>query len=450
MTNDMTTGRPAPLIFRFALPLLLGNLLQQAYNIVDAAIVGRYLGINALSAVGASSSVLFLIIGLCIGTCSGCSIPVAQKFGAREEREMRRTIANCLYFGIAFSLVVTLATTLLCRHILSWMGTGEIIFEDACTYLWIIFLGIPCTMLYNMVAGILRALGDSKTPFLFLMVSAALNVGMDLLFIIAFQWGVAGAAIATILAQGISGALCLLYMRAHFGAVLPRGEEWHLDGRLLLDFLTQGVPMGLQCSVTAIGVILLQSGINSLGFNEPAAYAAAIKLKMFFICPFDALGIAMSAYCGQNLGAGKLDRVRKGLVISTCMGLIYAVFAFLVLYFGTPVLALLFLDSSETTVIGLAHQYMTIGSACYFLLSFLNVARYSIQRLGHSPFALLSGVFELLARAVVSLIFIPMGGFTAACFADPVAWICADLFLLPAFLYVVRKETKKSAAVQAE
>jgi len=448
MTKDMTIGSPFRLILRFSVPLLFGNLFQQTYNLIDAAIVGKYLGLDALASVGASSSVIFLIIGLCTGTCAGCSIPIAQRYGAKDEEGMRTTIANAIYFGIGLAVIVTLLTTCFCSTILRIMHTPENIFSGAFAYLFIIFLGIPFTVLYNMVAGMLRAVGDSRTPFLFLMISTILNIFLDLFFILVLPLGVAGAALATILSQGIAGSLCLLYIIRKFDILKPRPGEWKLLPAMQRKLANVALPMGLQYSVTAIGSMLLQSGINTLGSDAVGAFTAAIKLKMFFICPFDALGTALASYCGQNLGAKKADRITKGLFAALTIGVTYAVCAFVVLYFFTPVLALMFLDAGETHVIALTHQYMIFGSAMYIMLAFLNDARFSIQGLGYSRLCIFSGVFELFARAIVSLFFIPKFGYTAACCADPFAWIAADVFLLPAFVYCLNKEKKRIAAEQ--
>ena len=275
-TKEMTEGRTLPLIFSFTLPLLLGNLLQQTYSLIDAAIVGKFLGINALASVGSSTSVVFLILGFCNGCCGGFGIPVAQKFGARDYGTMRRLVVVSLQLAAVISIVLAVITSLLCHSILSWMSTPDAIFDGAYSYLLFTFIGIPCTFFYNLLSSIIRALGDSKTPFWFLLIATVLNVLLDLFFILVLGWGVAGAAIATLVAQAISALLCYRYMMKRFEILKTTPDERRYDQSLANTLLTIGVPMGLQFSITAIGSILLQSANNALGTTCVAALTSAM------------------------------------------------------------------------------------------------------------------------------------------------------------------------------
>lgn len=318
-SREMTAGPALPLIFNFTMPLLLGNLLQQTYSLVDAAIVGKFLGINALAAVGASSSVIFLILGFCNGCSCGFGIPVAQKFGARDYVMMRRYVAVSLQLSLVMSVMIALITSIYCADILRIMRTPENIFEGAYAYLLVTFIGVPCTFLYNLLSSIIRALGDSKTPFWFLLFSTILNIILDLFCILVLKWGVLGAAIATVFSQGISALLCYVYMYRHFQILKGEAKEHKFQLHLARTLLNIGVPMGLQFSITAIGSIMLQSANNALGTACVAAFTSAMRIKMFFICPFESLGIAMATYCGQNYGAGKPKRIWQGIKASGVM-----------------------------------------------------------------------------------------------------------------------------------
>lgn len=438
-SKEMTAGAPLPLIFNFTLPLLLGNLLQQTYSLIDAAIVGKTLGIHALAAVGASTSVVFLILGFCNGCCCGFGIPVAQKFGARDYATMRRYISLGLRLAALMSILIALATSLSCSSILKMMQTPEAIFKNAYLYLLITFIGVPCTFFYNLLSSIIRALGDSKTPFYFLLFSTILNIALDFFSILVLGWGVAGAAIATVVAQGISAILCYFYMYKHFSIIqMEKGEE-KFDANLTKNLLGIGIPMGLQFSITAIGSIMLQSANNALGTACVAAFTAAMRIKMFFICPFETLGIAMATYVGQNYGAGKPGRVGEGIKSSVLMMSVYAIFTFTVLMLFSHELLYLFVSPSETEIIRDATFFLHVASVFFPLVGLLCILRYSIQGAGFTNLAMFSGVAEMIARILVSLIAVPIWGYTAVCFGDSTAWLFADLFLIPAFFYVYKK-----------
>lgn len=438
-SKEMTSGCPLPLIFNFTMPLLLGNLLQQTYSLVDAAIVGRFLGINALASVGASSSVIFLILGFCNGCSCGFGIPVAQKFGARDYSLMRRYVSVSIQISLVLSVAIAIITSLYCSDILRVMRTPETIFDGAYAYLLVTFIGVPCTFLYNLLSSVIRALGDSKTPFWFLLFSTVLNVLLDLFCILVLHWGVLGAAIATVVSQGISAALCYVYMYRHFEILKGTPAERKFQFKLARNLLNIGVPMGLQFSITAIGSIMLQSANNALGTACVAAFTSAMRIKMFFICPFESLGIAMATYCGQNYGAGKPGRIWQGIKASSLMMIIYAAITFVILILGSRLLALLFVNSSETEILMDTELFLHISSYFFPVLGLLCILRYSIQGAGYTNLAMLSGVSEMIARTLVSIYAVPAWGYLAVCYGDPTAWIAAVLFLIPAFIYVYRK-----------
>lgn len=437
--KEMTSGASFPLILNFTLPLLLGNLLQQTYSLMDAAIVGKYLGINALASVGASTSVVFLILGFCTGCCSGFSIPVAQKFGARDYVTMRRFISVSLKISGVMSVAIAIITSLLCAFILRTMQTPENIFDGAYIYLLITFIGIPSIFFYNLLSGIIRALGDSKTPFWFLLLSSVLNIILDLFCIIVLGWGVAGAAIATVFSQGVSSVLCYIYMNRKYEILKTTPSERRFRSDIARQLLGIGVPMGLQFSITAIGSIMLQSANNALGTACVAAFTAAMRIKMFFMCALDSLGIAMATYSGQNYGAGKPIRIWQGIKSSYVMMLVYVAAINIIIWCFAEKFALLFIDPSETEVIKDTALFLHINLSFFPLLGSLIILRYTIQGAGYTKLAMFSGVSEMVARIMVSLVVVPLFGYLGVCYGDPTAWLFANLFLTPAFIYVYRR-----------
>lgn len=443
MTNtavkDMTSGSPAKLIFGFFVPMVFGLLFQQLYNMVDTIIVGKYLGVEALASVGSTGSVNFMIIGFCMGVCNGFAIPVAQKFGEKNFSQLRRFAANGAWLSVGFAAVMTIGVCTLCRQILQWMNTPADIIDGAYSYIFVIFMGIPATYLYNMVSGIIRSLGDSRTPLFFLILSSLINVALDLFTIVVLKMGVAGAAWATVTAQAVSGILCLFYMVKHFDILHMTREEAVPDRGIMRILCGIGIPMGLQYSITAIGSMILQVAVNGLGSLAVASMTAATKISMFFCCPFDALGSTMATYGGQNIGAHRLERMGAGLKAAVIMGSGYAILAFCALCcFGDSIIRI-FVDGDQTEILRQAKQYLLVNGAFYIPLVFVNVIRFLIQGMGYSRRAVLAGVCEMVARAGVGFLLVPYFGYLAVCFASPCAWIAADLFLVPSYFNIIRK-----------
>ena len=445
--RDMTTGSPFRLILGFAVPMLMGLLFQQFYSMVDTIIVGKYLGVSALASVGSTSSINFMIIGFCTGVCSGFAIPVAQRFGAGDHHGLRCFVANAGWLSAIFSAVMTVIVCFLCMDILRWMDTPDDIIQGAYDYIFIIFAGIPVTYLYNILAGIIRSLGDSRTPVYFLLLSSVINIFLDLFTILVMGMGVEGAAYATVISQAISGVLCFLYMRSHFPILRMTREERKFNLRMAKILCGIGVPMGLQYSITAIGSVILQTAVNGLGSLYVAAISAGNKLTLFFTCPFDALGATMATWAGQNVGAGKIDRVKEGVKYALLIGCVYAVAAFIILTLFSKYLALLFLDADEVSTIGNVSLFLFGNSLFYIALVFVNVVRFSIQGMGYSTFAILAGVFEMFARTFAGMCLVPIFGYPAACFASPMAWIAADIFLVPAFLHCIKRLKSASPVI---
>lgn len=327
-TRNLTEGSPAKHIIGFAIPMFLGLLFQQFYSMVDTMIVGKFLGLKPLAGVGSTGSLNFMVIGFCIGICNGFAIPVAQKFGAKDETALRRFVANAAWLCMGFSLIMTVVSAVLCGDILHFLRTPENVFQYAYQYMLIIFLGIPCTFLYNYLAALIRSLGDSRTPVVFLAISSILNIALDLVFIILFHWGVVGAALATVLAQGISGMSCLWYVSRTFPILHGSRSEWKLQPKYMIRLCTIGIPMGLQYSITAIGTLVIQAAVNGFGATVMAGVTAAGRLGNFLSCPIEALGQTMAPYVGQNVGAGRLDRVGKGLKAASLMGFLVSAVLF--------------------------------------------------------------------------------------------------------------------------
>lgn len=466
----MTQGRPLPAIVGFALPLVFGYVLQQLYLIIDAAMVGRFVSVGALGAVGASGSVMFLILGFCNGTMAGFSIPVAQSFGARDYVQMRRYVGGAVRLAVALAVVLTLVCSLLTEQILIWMRTPSDILHDAWVFLLFQFLGIPFTLGYNLLSGFIRALGNSRQPFYFLIFASLLNIALDVLFILLLGLGVEGVGLATLLAQAASMVMCVVYIRRHLPVLWRRGDDGeaaqvgNVEARPVYGaLLWNGLPMGLQFSITAVGSIMLQSANNALGTTCVAAFTAAMRVKYLFTTVFENIGVAMATYCGQNIGAARaaarrsgrlssgtlsasggaaghyLRRLRLGVVAALWLDAGFFVFSLAVIHPFADEMMLLFVDSSETAIVEHAALYMRM--ACYFFpcLAVLTALRYSIQGLGYSDWSMMSGVMEMFSRVGVSLLMVPAWGFFGVCCGDPVAWVAADLFLIPCFIWLYRR-----------
>lgn len=441
MSNSMTQGNPLKVMLQFAFPLLIGNLLQQTYNIIDAAIVGQSLGAQALASVGASTSVQFLVLGFCMGSCTGFGIPVAKYFGAGDLKHMKNIIFNGAVLTAVIAVIITVLCTLLCPWILQVLSVQSDIYANAYSYLMIIFLGLPFTLLYNYLSSILRAVGDSRTPFLFLAFSAVLNIFLDLFFILVAGWGCAGAAFATIAAQAISGILCLIVIIRRMEVLWLSKENRVVRGDSITELLQMGLPTGLQFSITAIGSMVMQSANNGLGGDYVSAFTAGAKLKQFTMCPFDAIATSVSVFCSQNYGAGKIDRIHKGLRQGIAVGVGYGLFAGLILIFAGRPLSMIFVSKDASGVLDASAKYLRCMGYFYWSLGILNVTRMVTQGLGHSGRAFFSGVTEMIARTIVSLGFVEAFGYTAICFADQTAWIAACCYIAPTCLYCLKKIT---------
>lgn len=441
--KDLTVGSPMKLILGFAFPMFLGLLFQQFYSLVDTMIVGKYLGVDPFAGVGSTGSLNFIVIGFCMGLCSGFSVPISQSFGAKDFPLLRKMVTNSVWLCTFFSVVITTLMLLFCRPVLTWMNTPENIFEYAYIYIFIIFVGIPCTILYNMTAAILRALGDSKSPIIFLAISSAINIGLDLLLIIVFRMGVDGAALATVVSQGVSGVISIIYIKKKFDILAMEKGDWKLERHLAGKLTGVGIPMGLQYSITGIGSVILQTAVNGLGSIYVASMTAGSKINIFLACPFDALGQTMAPYAGQNIGARKLDRVGKGLRAACIIGFIVSGLMVIVVKLFGDQLTMLFLDEKDPVIMQNSTQFLIIVSAFYCLLTLVNTVRFTIQGMGFSSLAIIAGVMEMIARGIAGMLLVPAFGYLGACYSSPLAWLLADAFLIPAFFLCKRKVARQ-------
>lgn len=445
----MTVGSPTKHILGFAIPMLLGTLFQQFYSMVDTVVVGQWIGTEALAGVGSTGSINFLILGFCAGISSGFAIPVAQRFGAKNYESLRSYVANSVWASMVLILPLTVLVAIFCRPILELMQTPVETFEYAYDYIFIIFLGIPITHTYNLLAGIMRALGDSKTPVYFVITAAILNVALDLLSVGVLGMGVEGPAMATLISQTVAATLCYLYMRKRFDVLRFQKGEWAFVSRRVGILFSMGIPMGLQYSITAIGSVVLQSSVNMLAWTASAAKAAADKLIGFIACPLDTVAITMATYVGQNVGSGKLKRVDRGLRSAMLISGTYSLIALVVVLLFGRALAMIFIEAGQEVILSDAYRFLLINVSAYLLLSVVNNFRLTIQGMGFSAFSMFSGLSEMVARTLVGFCFVPTVGFLAACFASPLAWVFASAFLIPAYFYC-RKRLKETLRLAEE
>ena len=379
------------------------------------------------------------MLGFVNGIACGFSIPISWTFGAKDYSQMRRYTANTVWLSIAFAVVLTIVTVALTRPILVWTNTPANIIDLADIYVRTIFWGIPFTLLYNVTSALMRALGDSKRPLYFLLMASFLNIGLDLLCIIVFKMGVFGASFATVFSQAVAGFGSLWYIARHYHELRWSKEEGKLSRDHCLKLCNMGIPMGLQCSITAIGSVVLQGAVNGLGSDIVAAQTAGGKAAQFLSVPLESIGTAMTTYASQNLGAHDLKRVNRGVNTALGIGCVYSIASFIILRFADKLLIGLFLDAGEVEIMANAQSFIFWNSVFYIPLAVLIIYRYTIQGLGYSGLAMFAGVAEMVARAMVGFLFVPLWGYFAACIANPVAWFFACFFLIPAY-FVVRKK----------
>lgn len=443
MKTDMTSGKPMSMILNFTIPVFIGSVFQQFYNMADAVIVGKFVGTKALAAVGATGTIMFLIIGFLMGLTAGFTVLTAQKFGAGKIEEMRQTVGNAALLSIAVSAVMTAGSMLGMKSLLQFMNTPEDIFADAYAYIMIICGGIFAQVLYNFLASVLRALGNSKTPLYFLIIAALLNIVLDLVFIIVFHMGAAGAAWATVISQGVSGVLCLFYIAKAVPELHLKRDDWKFRKNLAKNQISVGIPMGLQYSITAIGTMMVQTALNTLGSYAVAAFTAGSKIENIFSQAFVALGTTMATYNAQNIGAGKLERVRQGFRCAHLIGIAYAVVTGVFLIVAGKYLSYLFISDNAAEVIPMVDIYVKCVGIFFIPLHFVNVLRNGIQGMGYGVLPMLAGVAELTGRGITAVIAASEKSYLGACLASPMAWIVATALLVFMYFHVMKDTAKR-------
>lgn len=439
----MTSGSPYRLIFSFGLPVLFGIVFQELYHVADSAIVGKTLGGSALAAVGATGSINTLIIGGCTGICSGLSIPVAQQIGAKNEEEIRRYVVNGTFLCLLLGVFLTTAGPLFSRALLTAMHTPADIFHRSHSYIFTILAGLPAYLLFNYTAGILRAFGNSRTPVTRLSIASIVNIVLDLIFIITFQMDVFGAALATVLSQLFAGFGCLFSLLRNFPVLLMRRSDWHLSRRHCSVLCSTAIPLGLTSSITAIGSVLLQSSINTLGTTYVTAATTGSKVHAIMYRPLEGIWVSLNTYCAQNVGAGRLDRLTRGMKAGLVLSAIYSAIAFAIVYFFSTPLFMLFLDDGSRNLLPLSRQFLLTIVSSYFLLGVLGVFRPALQGMRKTIFSTISGFAEMVGRGLTAVL-IPIFGFQAACFSCTIAWILASAVLIPAFIVCYRRAVRST------
>lgn len=442
MPNDLTTGKPMKLIFGFTIPILIGNIVQQLYYVIDSIIVGHFLGVNALAAVGSTGSLTFLVIGWIMGVTGGFAILIAQRYGAEDMKSVKHYVAMSYILCIGMAVVMTVGLVLSNRWILTVMNTPKEIFHDTYNFIAVIYMGLAATIAYNIFASVLRALGDSKTPLYFLVLSSILNIILDYLFIAGLSMGVEGAGYATVISQAFASILCLIYMLKKYPVLRLKKEDAHFSGTSVMKLIGMGAPMGLQFSITAIGTMIVQVALNGLGPIYIAAFTAAGKIQNIITQPFPSLGASLATYVGQNTGAGRMDRVKEGVKATIILTIICGIVSMAaVLIFGNS-LVKLFISGNNQIVVDKAQIYFYAVAGCYIPLGLIFVYRNSLQGLGYGLLPMLGGIFELFARGLVIILLTKSLGYFGICLANPVAWISALIPIIPAYYYRIRKRCR--------
>ena len=439
MELDMTKGAPAKLIARFIVPIIIGNIFQQLYNMVDTIIVGRYVGVDALAAVGATGSVVFLILGFTQGLTTGFTVMTAQRFGAGDREGMKKSIGSAIILSVFVTVIMTALSMAGMDTLLHWMNTPEDIFDMAKQYIMIICAGICCNVLYNLQASILRAIGNSVVPLVLLFVSSIANIVLDYTLIVYGNMGVAGAAVATVISQGLSGILCLIYIIKSVPALHVSREHFRLERQCVKNQLSVGVPMALQFSITAVGTILVQAALNLLGSMAVASYSVSCKVEQLVTQPFAAMGVTMATYCAQNRGINDLKRIQGGVKVANIMSAVYAVVIYGVIYMALPWIIPLFTSEDVDLIYGYARIYIGICGAFFIPLGMIFIFRNALQGCGFGFMPMMGGVVELVSRSVVAFVAAALLSYTGVCFANVAAWLTAGVFLWLAYRVLMKK-----------
>ena len=431
---NLTDGPILQSIIAFAIPIIISNIFQQLYNTADIIIVGRFLGQDSLAAVGATAAIFELIVGFALGVGNGMGIIIARHYGARNHRLLKRAVASTIVIGAVLSLLIAVIGSIGMFPLLRFLGTPESIIDQSYAYISIVVLGIAVTFAYNLCAGLLRAVGDSQAALYFLILAAIVNVILDIFCITQLHMGVAGAAVATIIAQGISAILCFVYIKKRVSFLVPSRKDFVRGDELYLALLSQGLAMGLMSSIVSLGSVMLQSSINALGPVIISAQTSARRIFSFSTLPFAAIAAAMTTFTSQNLGAEKPHRIAKGFRQASLVAIGWALFAFVFLFFVSPWLNQLISGSSEPALLDNAALYNRIGSAFYIPLALLLILRNSLQGLGQKSAPLLSSFIELAGKVLFVIFIIPHTGYLGVILCEPILWVLMAIQLSYSFL----------------
>ena len=443
MTNDLTAGKPLRKIILFTIPIFIGNVFQQLYSMVDAIIVGQTINNDALAGVGATGAISFLIIGFVQGLTAGFAVKTSQLFGAKDEEGVRRSIASSILLGAGLTVVLTAVSVVTTMPLLKLMQTPDDIIGYSYDYIVTIYWGLIATVFYNLGSSVLRAIGDSRTPLVFLVVAAVLNVGLDFLFIVAFKMGVAGAGWATVLSQGVSAIGCFAFLFARFKRFRIRGKHFANPLMFYWQHMAIGLPMALQFSITSIGMMVQQTALNKLGSVAVTAYTAASKIDNLATQSLYALGSTVATYCGQNYGAGQFSNIRKGVRYSMAIGVVCALVGLAFVTLGAEPMTKLFSSDVTDEIMDMSKQYLLWQGGFYIFLAIIFVYRDALQGIGRSALTMVGGMLEVAGRVVASLVFAKHFGFAGICASNPTAWVFVDIFLVIAYVVILHRILKK-------
>lgn len=428
--KDLTKGKPIKLIFQFGFPILIGNVFQLLYNLIDTRIVGETLGEQSLAAVGATNSISSLIIGFLLGLTNGFAINVARSFGAKDEKELRKSSAMTVALGVLTTIILTIISITFLMPLLRVLNTPSEVIDQSYAYISIIFMGMIITLLYNICASILRAIGDTLTPLLFLIIATILNVGLDYLFIKGFNMGVAGAAYATLLAQTCSVVMCLIYIWKKYPMLHLKKEDFEIDWRRIKTMYSSGLSMGIMLSLVSLGTVALQSAINTFGTKTIVAHTAARKITEIYMLMFSVCGTTMATYCGQNLGAGKVERIKEGIHKVILITWIWSIIMMIASYTIAPWLVHMVTGSTDPDIIKTATLYLKIDTVFYFVPAMITVLRNSMQGIGDHTTPIVSSMIELVGKVLVVILLVPYLDYMGIILAEPIVWILMVIPLL--------------------
>lgn len=428
--KNLTKGSPVKLILLFAIPLFIGQIFQLFYSLADTRIVGATLGEASLAAVGATSSVSDLMIQFMNGLTNGFSIIVATYFGAGNEKDLKKAAAGTFLLGTGIALLLTVPGILFLDPVLHFLNTPDKILAQSASYLRIIMIGLTASTLYNICAGILRAVGDSFTPLIFLMISSFLNILLDYIFIRGFHTGVTGAALATVISQIISAVLCFVYMNIRYPLLRLKKEDFRIPLRLLVRLLKTGISMAFMLSFVFFGTLALQTAINTFGNDIIVAHAAARKATGIFMLPFGVFGATLATYCGQNLGAGKPQRIKKGIIQTILLTWVWCALMILIIYTYAPGLIHMITASSNPEILNTASLYLKVNCLLYFVPAMIALLRNSMQGIGDTTTPVFSSIIELVGKVLIAFFLAPSIGYWGIIIAEPAVWCIMVIPLL--------------------